>query len=167
MGLGPASFVMSQKICHHLKSHLLFKMANQTRSATCSKGERLTKNSRGTTPWRLARTKVIGVKVTGTQWLDWCKSDRCKVIGANWSPHMDLDGYKRTLFETMCVHPPPTAEDHQRGTHRTPQDPGWWLSFLVFLILISLSPFSLSSLFSSFLLHLLHTAYARPLPLEL
>jgi len=77
-GLGSAIFVMSQKICHHLKSplargegfrHLQLdwsllvsnrRTADQTRTVTNSKGKRLTRSNRKTTPWRLAWCKMIG-----------------------------------------------------------------------------------------------------------
>ena len=120
VGLGPAVFVMSQKICHHLKSHLLLKMADQTRSATCSTGERLTKNSPGTTPWRPACTTVIGVKVTGTQWWDWCKSGWCKWLV--WADHpiwtrADIKGDSVRLC--ACTHHPllKTIDGGPMGRH--------------------------------------------------
>ena len=73
------------------------------------------------------------------------------MIDANWPQPIDSDGYKRTLRETVGVHPPPTAEDHQRRTHGMLRDPGWWLSLFPFPVLTYLSLSLLSFLFVSFL----------------
>ena len=118
VGLSSATFVMSQKICRHLKSplatgegfpHLQLnwsllvsnrRTTDQTRTVTNSKGKRLTRSNRKIPPC-----------MTGAKWL------------------AQTDGYKRTILETACARPPPTAEDDQRRTHRMLRDPGRWLFF--------------------------------------
>jgi len=78
-------------------------------------------------------TKVTGGKATGTKW-----------VVQNWPQQIDSDRYKRALWETVGVHPVPTAEDHQRRTYAMPWDLGWWLSLFLFPVLTYLC---LSSLF--------------------
>jgi len=97
---------------------------------------------------------VIGV-------LEWC--DWCQVIVVHWSPHVDSDGYERTLRAYGCA--PIT---NCRGPLKDTEG-----SRVVTIALCfpgtnqSLSLFSLFSLVPSFLLPLLRTAYVRLSLLEL